>query len=1137
MAINERQTGLLAAEDWKKIYQSFREADFQSYDFSTLRKSMIDYLQLYYPEDFNDFIESSEYVALIDLIAFMGQSLAFRADLNTRENFIDTAERRDSILRLARLVSYVPKRNIPASGFLKITSVSTTEPVTDSNGNLLTDIPIVFNDPANPNWLEQFNTIMNLAFISGQKVGRPGNSKMIDGVKHEEYSLNVSQSLVPAIPFTATVDGASTDFEFVSATTVDRESVYEPNVGPSGKFNLIFKNDNLGYASDSTGFFIYFKQGRLNVADLGFNESLKNRVAGINVANINNNDLWLYQSDTRGDYSLLWSQVPSVAGINITYNPEDTAERRVYQVNTRLNDEIDLVFGDGAFAEVPQGAFRLYYRVGNGLSYVINPEEMQNITFTVSYVSKRGRTETLTFSASLLYTVTNATARESIEEIRLKAPQQYYTQNRMVNGEDYNIFPFTNFSSLLKVKSVNRTSSGISRFLDVIDTSGKYSSTNIFCQDGVFYKKPALQNFTFDFLNTSDIQLVLQNQLKPALRSRESLHFYYENYPRYTPQDLVPTPTNNLGWHQSTVATNVCTGWFQNAIGAEKVPQSVGEFTTTDRRFITVGALIKFEAPAGQYFSADNRLKSGTASLPGERAVIYAAVTDIVFDGTNGGFGDLSNGLGPVTLNQIVPTDAIVAEIIPAYNPDLSLSVEQEIINLITDYSEFGLAYDQGTRSWRVIAAGDLDATGDFDLANAGDTSGSNLDASWTMRFRAVNQIYTATYRTVSYYFESELETRFYFDEGVKIFDSRTSSTIKDTIRLLKVNSQPDSAQPLINDYSLEIYANVVENDGYLNNRRVLVSFTDSDNDGIPDDPDVFDTIVKPAVSPAAKRVFFQDTTDDYAFSDTSPVPAGTMNVEFATEADVETNLNSYADGQLFYAYDEDKYFELSTDTLGVKSITEATGYSSFVGRQALYFQYRHNSPDYKRIDPSPSNIIDIFLLTKSYDTGYRQYITDTTGKIAEPPRPTTEELRLEYNDLERFKPVSDTIIFSPARYKPLFGPKADASLRATFKVIKNPNVIISDSEIRVRVVNALNTYFSIEYWDFGETFYFSELSSYLHASLVPYVASISIVPDNDDFGRLLQINAEPDEIFVNAATVDQIVLVPALTAAQLKLT
>src|SRR6056300_1175406 len=129
MATTTRQTSLLVQQDWTKIYQTFKDANFQSFDFETIRKSMIEYLRTYYPEDFNDFTESSEYIALIDLIAFLGQSLAFRTDLNARENFLDTAERRDSILKLAKLISYNPKRNIPASGFIKFQSVSTSERV------------------------------------------------------------------------------------------------------------------------------------------------------------------------------------------------------------------------------------------------------------------------------------------------------------------------------------------------------------------------------------------------------------------------------------------------------------------------------------------------------------------------------------------------------------------------------------------------------------------------------------------------------------------------------------------------------------------------------------------------------------------------------------------------------------------------------------------------------------------------------------------------------------------------------------------------------------------------------------------------------------------------------------------------
>ena len=134
MASTDRQNRLLLAEDWTRIYQSYKNAEFKSYDFDTIRRTMIQYIRSNYPEDFNDYIESSEYLALIDLIAFLGQNISFRIDLNARENFLETAERRNSILRLARLISYNAKRNQPATGLLKIDSLSTTEDVFDSTG-------------------------------------------------------------------------------------------------------------------------------------------------------------------------------------------------------------------------------------------------------------------------------------------------------------------------------------------------------------------------------------------------------------------------------------------------------------------------------------------------------------------------------------------------------------------------------------------------------------------------------------------------------------------------------------------------------------------------------------------------------------------------------------------------------------------------------------------------------------------------------------------------------------------------------------------------------------------------------------------------------------------------------------------
>ena len=187
--------------------------------------------------------------------------------------------------------------------------------------------------------------------------------------------------------------------------------------------------------------------------------------------NVNNSDVWLYQLSNLNQPYIEWNKIPSVVGVNIIYN--NNAAQTSFQVSSRANDQINLVFGDGTFAAIPNGAFRTYFRTSNGLSYSLTPDEMQNINLTVPYISRKGRIETLTVVASLKYTVTNARARETLDEIRLKAPQQYYTQNRMITGEDYNTFPYTQYNNVSKIKAINRSSSGISRYLDVSDKTGK----------------------------------------------------------------------------------------------------------------------------------------------------------------------------------------------------------------------------------------------------------------------------------------------------------------------------------------------------------------------------------------------------------------------------------------------------------------------------------------------------------------------------------------------------------------------------------------------------------------------------------------------------------------------------------------
>jgi hypothetical protein len=589
MAKTTRQTAIFGVEDWKRLYQTYREADFQSYDFETLRKSFVDYLRLYYPETFNDYIESSEFIALLDVMAFMGQSLAFRTDLNTRENFIDTAERRDSVVRLANLVSYTPKRNSPAQGMLKVNSVSTTESITDFNGINLANVTIDWDDPTNPSWFEQFTLLINAALVDSQKFGRPGNRQNILGVPTEEYSINLVPGFLPVIPYSAVVDGVNMPFEVVSSTSVGRTYLYEPAPRPSGAFNIVYQNDGLGFGSDSTGFFFMFKQGVLQDQDFNLAEAVSNRTVNINIEGCNQEDHWLYQLDDVGSISSEWTFTPNIYSAAIEQLAAD--QRKIYSITSRANDQITLIFSDGVFAEIPVGFFRTYVRASNGLEYIINPEEMQTVSVPISYISRRGRLETITFTCGLTTPVSNAQARESIDEIKQRAPARYYTQDRMVNGEDYNNFPFTLFNSIIKSKAVARSVTGASRYLDLTDVTGKYSSTNVFSSDGMLYRQNVLPSFEFEWANRNDLVDVIDNSVEPAVGSRSMLQFYYANFPR---QNLT---TLFMAWSQSTALVNETTGYFYSTVTENPIP--IGPTVSTVAKYIRRGALIKFTAPAG----------------------------------------------------------------------------------------------------------------------------------------------------------------------------------------------------------------------------------------------------------------------------------------------------------------------------------------------------------------------------------------------------------------------------------------------------------------------------------------------------------------------------------------------------------
>jgi hypothetical protein len=131
------------------------------------------------------------------------------------------------------------------------------------------------------------------------------------GVTTSEYTVRIPANNLPIVPFNSTIDGQTMGFELVSATSMDADYIYEVPPAPNGRFNMLYRNDKLGFGSPETGFFFYFKQGSLQNFDFTLQQQISNQNIDINIQGINNTDTWLYQLNTDGTRTI-WEKVDNV---------------------------------------------------------------------------------------------------------------------------------------------------------------------------------------------------------------------------------------------------------------------------------------------------------------------------------------------------------------------------------------------------------------------------------------------------------------------------------------------------------------------------------------------------------------------------------------------------------------------------------------------------------------------------------------------------------------------------------------------------------------------------------------------------------------------------------------------------------
>ena len=1096
-----RQSELFAGRDWTVLYRAFTTINFNATDPTSINQALRDYIRVNYPEDFNDWIESSEFVAIIDLLSWLAGTLAFKIDINARENFLETATARESILRLARFLSYSPSRNRPATGLVKIVEVSSDDDLTDSNGRSISGRRIQWNNVDDPDWYENFITVLNAAFVSTNPFGTPLKAGPVSAIPAQLYRVN-GRNGDSNFGFSGRVNSQGVDFEICNGDFEPNGLFVERTPDPNAAFHMFFRNDGNGNNSANTGFFMLFKQGKMKRQVFTIANPVENKLINLDDAGIVEDDIWIQSVSDSGLVLKNWKKVPAVFSENITFNSLPSGERDIFSVVTRDEDKAAIRFSDGIFGNAPSGNISAWYRTANGQQYVIKPLDIDRVTLAISYFNRRGVRRTLSVVFSNYDIVANATPRETEAQVKRRAPAVYSAQSRMVNGEDYNVFPLSS-NLAVKLKAVNRVYSGHSRHIDMNDPTSTYQDVNVFSDDGAVYTETANVYEEIPVsLNLSSSEIVLQH-IEPLIKH---IDVRADVIARLAPRSLDSTDplyiTPPIGtWTQSIGARYSSTGWFSTANAHFKV-----------------GANILFQKP--------------------DTTTVWVAIADITGTMTS---APAAGAGGPVTLAEAIPTGSTMLAVLPVYKTSFTTDERDAIVTKIGLGLSFSLWYDPIASAWSIR---------DYSALSANPSPPS--DAPSAIKIMSVEAsggvLWKLSARGSQMIFESMRKVKWYQD-GSRVSDTKTGARKIDTIAVLGTNPDIDDqdGKPLkrasvFNTAKMYHYQN-----GTHEPRRVQVIFVDDDEDGSFDNPDALLRLV--SVDAKKNTLFWQI---GQAFGAVSYLPLYTVTV-YETEqllnaaTQVLGNIAYRLDNDSFYVSDGTAWviqtrrdFKVATGrgpNLAAKWV--ASGGATYPQADPLFFHWKHYAQTDHRIDPAISNIIDIFVLTSEYDFLTRGWIANGANPDDLPAAPTELDLRLTFKGFEEFKMMTDEIVWRPVQFKFLFGNGSEEqNLRAKFKVVKLANTTVADGEIKSRVIRAINQFFDVTRWDFGETFYFTELAAFVHQQLASIIGSFVIVPQDEEasFGDVFEVTAQANEIFVSTAQVSDVEIIESNTSGNLRM-
>ena len=420
-----------------------KQIQYLNKDFDGFKQKLLEFAQVYYPETYNDFSETSAGMMLIEMASYVGDVLSYYGDNQVQENFLEFAKQRDNLLALAYNHGYFPQVTNAATTDVDIYQ---TLPATTAGGTVQPD----------------FNYAMILS--EGSQIQSSNNTSVFFYIENK-------------VDFTISGSADPTD---VSVYSIDSNN--QPN------FYLLKKKAKATAGTLKTKTFTFTNPQRFStveIEDTNIIEVVKMTDSDSNrwyevpylaqetifdtQTNIAANDPLLNQYDETTPYLLKIKKVP-----------------RRFIKRFKSNNKLEIQFGPGVSSNPDEIITPNSDNIGLGLPYGTNklttawdPANFlytktyglapSNTTLTVEYLVGGGATSNVTaqsltilssgdvtFFGSNLDSTLQSTVRNSLaftndkpaiggangdtnEDIRRKSIAQYPTQLRTVTLDDYSI--------------------------------------------------------------------------------------------------------------------------------------------------------------------------------------------------------------------------------------------------------------------------------------------------------------------------------------------------------------------------------------------------------------------------------------------------------------------------------------------------------------------------------------------------------------------------------------------------------------------------------------------------------------------------------------------------------------------------